>query len=88
MSATVNEERLSKEFWAITDSWEIQRVTGYECSQNWQVWWVPQLGYSMTEGHHLFEKFEEAKAKGLKELSRKIHVLKQSYNQLLDATEP
>lgn len=51
------------------------------------IWWVPSLGYSMTEGHHLFDVFEEAKEKALRDLSTKINGLKTAYNQLLDAKD-
>lgn len=84
---TQTKERLSKEFWAIDDFWNIQRVTGYECPPNDKVWWVPTLGYSMTEGYHLFEKFEDAQRAALKKLSSNINNLKLAYNRLLDAKE-
>lgn len=84
MSATETKERLSREFWAIDDFWNIVRVKGYECPPNDKVWWVPSLGYSMTEGHHLFDVFDEAQDKALLELSSKISELKTAYNRLRD----
>jgi hypothetical protein len=84
--STVETKRLSKEFWAIDDEdWSVQRVTGYECPPNEKVWWVPKLGYSMTEGFHLFNSFDDAKAAGLRRLSADIQNLKYAYNRLLDA---
>lgn len=70
MSAAAKTERLSKEFWAITEQWTIERVTGYD---------------SMTEGYQLFNKFQEAKEKALLDLSAKINGLKLAYNRLQDA---
>lgn len=84
----VETERKSKEFWAITEFWNVERVVGWECPPNDGIWWVPKLGYSMSEKHHLFGVFDDAKAAGLKDLSAKIEKLKQSYNRLVDAKEP
>lgn len=86
MSATKT-ERLSKQFWAITENWEVKRVTGYECPPNDKVWWVPTLGYSMTEGYHLFDVFNDAKVKAVSQLSKKINDLKLTYNRLIDSKE-
>lgn len=84
----VKTERKSKQFWAIDDFWNVERVTGFECPPNDKVWWVPELGNSLTEGHHLFDTFAEARERGLKNLSSAIHDLKMAYNRLVDAKEP
>lgn len=85
--SVIETERLSKQFWAITENWEVRCVTGYECPANDGVWWVPTLGYSMTEGYHLFDGFDEAKRKALGDLATEINKLKLAYNQLLDMKE-
>lgn len=87
MNATDTEQRVSKQFWAIDDFWNVVRATGYACPPSTEHWWVPELGYTLTVGHHLFDDFEEAKTTGLRKLSSAIEDLKRSYNRLLDAKE-
>lgn len=70
------ENRKQRQFWAITEVNTVQKVTGYECPQD-QVWWVPSLGYSMTEGHHLFDTADMAKARLKGNLRAQISKLEQ-----------
>ena len=59
-SAPSPTERLKKEWWA-HDHGDVVRVTGYSCAPaNPEVWWCPGIGYSCSEGHHLFETEAEA----------------------------
>jgi hypothetical protein len=48
--------RRSRRFWAI-DPQELshQQVAGLECPSTPRHWWVPELGYTLVEGKHLFE---------------------------------
>jgi hypothetical protein len=76
-------ERKSKQFWAITDFWEIQFVTGYECSPpNGDVWWVPELGYSLSEKHHLFATAEAARDRAITTLKSNIGDLQSALTRL------
>lgn len=61
----MSEQRRSRDWWAIdSDGLKVKRVIGYECpGYNPPVWWVPSLGYSLTEGYHVFETQEEAMAR-------------------------
>lgn len=65
-------ERKSKQFWAVTDQWEVKLVTGYECSEG--LWWLPELGYSMSEKHHLFNSAKNARHKAIGDLQNEIDV--------------
>lgn len=78
-------ERKSKEFWGIDDFHMVRRVTGYECPQE-DVWWVPQLGYSMTVGYHLFDSKKDAIEKALSDIDKLINRLMQTRDILF--TEP
>lgn len=55
-------ERETRQWWALdSDSGMVKLVTGYTCApQNPGYWWVPQLGSSMSEGHHLFATERDA----------------------------
>lgn len=55
----MNTERKSRQFWAEKGN-SVTLVTGYECPPNEGCWWVPELGYSMWEGKHLFDSEESA----------------------------
>jgi len=65
--------RKQKQFWAITDDLSVVRVTGWCCGQNNpNYWWVPELGYSMSDKHHLFVTETIALKKAVKQLSEKV----------------
>jgi len=63
--------RLQKEWW-VTHDGNVIRVTGYACGptspEMW--WWCPQIGYTCTEGHSLFETEAEALQKALAKAKR------------------
>jgi hypothetical protein len=59
------------------------------------VWWCPEIGYSMTEGHHLFATEGEAVAKAIAELeqqafiaNQKLFVLKRRQDELPEMLKP
>lgn len=57
--------RESKNFHAITEWNTVQKVEGFKCEEKngWaKSWWVPSLGFTMTEGIHLFDTEEMAKS--------------------------
>lgn len=67
-------DRESREWWAVADD-DVIRVTGYSCAPSSpNVWWCPKAGYSMTEGHHLFNTEIEAVNKLIDELRKRIEV--------------
>lgn len=62
-------KRETREWWAVTDMHDVVRVTGFSCAPNSPTtWWVPSLGYSMSEKHHLFEKERDALEQAMREL--------------------
>ena len=64
------EKRIEKQFWATTNQNSVKYVTGYG-TQHSDVWWVPTLGYSMTEKYSLFLSEEAAKAKVRSDIAKK-----------------
>jgi len=64
--------RESKLWWAVTED-GVQEVVGYSCKpNNPDIWWCPSVGYSMTEGHHLFANPNDALKKAIKETEQEI----------------
>lgn len=84
MASQVQEkqERKSKQFWAMTEFWEVQLVTGYECPPNVDVWWVPELGYSLSEKHHLFNSADAARTRAIEKLKSNIGDLQRALTRL------
>jgi len=73
---------LQKEWWAPHDGDAI-RVTGYSCEpSNPEMWWCPQIGYSCSEGHSIFETEEEALRKALAEAEREAAKWAEIVNRL------
>lgn len=78
----MSDTREKREWFAVVDG-DVRRVTGYTCAPNHpQTWWCPSAGYSMNEGHHLFETEREALVKCIGELERKVLVTKDSIEAL------
>lgn len=77
-----SETRESRQFWAVSDEWEVKLVTGYECPPNYDMWWVPQLGYSMSTKHHLFKTADAARRKAIKDLQKQIDVRQAALSRL------
>ncbi len=64
-------EREKREWWAVVDD-SVRRVTGYSCApNNPDMWWCPDVRYSMTEGHHLFATEAAALDRLLDELRKR-----------------
>lgn len=82
MTRNTETERKSKQFWAIDDFWNVLLVTGYECPPNDGIWWVPELGYSMDEKHHLFKSAKEARAMAITKLESNIEDLRSALTRL------
>ena len=80
----VETDRKSREFWCMSEL-SVSRETGYECPPNDGVWWVPALGFSMTEGLSLFETREEAVKAAIKKGTEQIAGIRSALNRL--ATE-
>ena len=74
-------ERKSKKFWGTVDG-IVKEVTGYECFDNAGAWWVPELGYSLWDGEHLFSTEEEAKNKARERLKSIITEAEEKINKL------
>lgn len=75
-------ERASKQFWAVDDFWQVVLVTGYECPPDDDVWWVPELGYSLSTKHHLFATAAEAREHGMEKLESNIADLQRALRTL------
>ena len=78
----MKEERKSQKFYAI-HMHEIVDVTGFETG-NKEVWWCPNIGYSMWVGTHLFETYDEAEVQLLKEIQKEIADLEKAKDKLLN----
>lgn len=67
-------EREKRYFYAIRDDGEVVNVAGFSCAPaNPGTWWVPSLGYSMSEGGHLFDSERDAIEKSIRDLTAKAH---------------
>jgi len=81
-AATTKQPRKSKQFWAFDDFYNVVHVTGYECPPNGDLWWVPELGYSLSEKHHLFKTADKARAAAIKKLQSNIGDLQTALDRL------
>ena len=67
-------ERESRKWWAVVDG-RVEEVTGYSCAPNNASdgpWWCPEVGYTLTEGHHLFTLERSALAKAIDEHENEV----------------
>lgn len=72
-STSTTEQRESRKWWAVTEHFTVQKVTGYSCAPNSPtMWWVPEIGSSMSENHHLFETQVQALAAAVRQVKLKI----------------
>jgi len=63
--------RETRQWWVVHDG--VQRVTGHSCAPNTPgSWWCPEIGYSCSEGHHLFATESEAVDKAIFELEQQL----------------
>lgn len=75
--------RETRKWWAVTDT-GVRRVTGHSCKpQNPTTWWCPEAGYSLTEGHHLFETEKQALDKAIAESEAELDDLQKHLASLL-----
>jgi len=65
--------RVTKKWWAVTE-FGVNLVTGYAC-QDPEMWWCPEAGYTLTEGHHLFKTKPEALRAAISETNDRIRDL-------------
>lgn len=67
--------RESRQWWAVADG-DVVEVTGYSCApNNTDMWWCPEVGFSGTEGYHLFKTQDEAFTKAISESERDLVAL-------------
>lgn len=79
-SAAVAREK--RQWWAVADC-DVREVTGYSCApSNPTTWWCPEVGFSGSEGHHLFKTQDEAFAKAIEECERDLIALQKRLNGL------
>lgn len=73
-------DRECREFYGITDSYYVEQVQGFACSEDPEnrLWWVPELGYSMSEGFHLFTDRKKALKRAISEASEEIAALQKA----------
>lgn len=65
-------ERQSKLWWATVDG-GVKQVTGIACTpERLRLWWCPDVGYTLTEGCHLFATETEALDRVIAELDQKM----------------
>ncbi len=66
-----DEPREKRQWWAVHDN-SVIRVTGFSCAPlNPDMWWCPEVGFSMSEKHHLFTTEAAALDKLITELERR-----------------
>ena len=75
--------RETRKWWAVTDT-GVRQVTGYSCKpHNPTTWWCPEAGYSLTEGHHLFDTEKKALKKAITETNDELDDLQKHLASLL-----
>lgn len=67
-------QRERRTWWAVADGY-ILKAVGYSCPNSPGQWWCPEVGYSLTEGFHLFATKAEALDKGIAETAGEIERL-------------
>lgn len=64
-------KRVKKSWWAVAGDGRVVHVEGHSCAPDSpNMWWCPAIGYSMSEGHHLFAREQDAVRKALAEAER------------------
>ena len=69
--ASLREER---RFWSWSDDdYRIREVSGFRCSPDEDsYWWVPELGYTLTVGRHLFSTRQDAARAAFTKITNEI----------------
>ena len=66
----MNTKREEKMWWVYCDGY-VSKEKGFSCAPNSpDMWWIPSVGYSMSECGNLFESKKEALEKGVTELEK------------------
>lgn len=82
MSSKTN-KRVERKWWAVTVDGDVREVTGCSCgSVNPAMWWCPDVGFTGTEGHHLFKTRDEAFVKAIAECERDLLALQKQLKGL------
>lgn len=71
--------RESRQFWSVTE-YGVECVTGYACA-NPELWWCPEVGYTLTKEVSLFNTQKEALSAAII-MTRKEYVT--AFNKLQD----
>ena len=83
----MGKERESRMFWVINGE-RIHHIEGFDCLPDHPTsWWFPDIGYTCSEGHHVFDTEEEAKARLMEELLAKREVLDNSISILNETVD-
>lgn len=68
-------EREKRKWWVVADR-DVRQVTGYSCAPNHRdMWWCPEVGFTGSERHHLFETEADALDKALSELRQEAKTI-------------
>jgi hypothetical protein len=79
----MSEERKHRPFWAVTVDHRVRQAEGYECAANADAWWVPEVGYTMSYGVHLFDTEVEALNRALSEVQEEQEKLQRAVEGLI-----
>lgn len=64
-------KRTSQQFYAAHE-YRVSHVIGWDCLPDHATsWWVPELGYTLTEGYQLFGTYDEARLKVMEDITAK-----------------
>jgi hypothetical protein len=69
-------------FWAITNSFSVEKTIGYS-TQHKELWWCPNIGYTLTEGCSLFNSPAGAYVKAKELLEGEIKNYQDKLEKLL-----
>lgn len=81
------ENRSCREFWAVNADWprcDVLHVKGFERPHHADVWWVPDLGFTMTIGHDLFATEKEALERAVQDLTADLNASAISLGKLTE----
>ena len=80
----MKKEREKRKWWSVVDS-DVREVTGYSCAPtNPDLWWCPEVGYTLKEGYSLFDNRHKAFVKAIKSLETDIAKLQGKLDALKD----
>jgi hypothetical protein len=81
-------EREQRRWWyADVDYVRVREVLGLSCKPDHpDVWWCPEVGSSLSEGHHLFLTEVEARTKVKNAVAEQLDRLRERLRQFLDGS--